>query len=39
MDNPYEQQQTALISRIINNVVLPPALHIHHDMSSDGRKN
>jgi len=24
MDNPYEQQQTALISRIINNVVLSP---------------
>jgi hypothetical protein len=25
MDNPYEQQQTALVSRIINNVVKYPA--------------
>ena len=26
MDNPYEQQQTALVSRIINNVVPPVSL-------------
>lgn len=25
MDNPYEQQQTALVSRIINNVVRSPS--------------